>query len=184
MINKINEYKNITAPKELKSEVLELYKNKRNSHKVIKFKPLISAVAAVLAIILVSSSFLKLGNTTVTVNGMKISEDESLNKNRSLEVSCFRVKGEAENMVPVAVNSIFETDISVSSGEMNIFNAKSAEFLYMGKEYSVKENVIIQWILTDTESEYIMKIKNRMYSQTLKLEYDEKIKNWNIINLG
>ena len=139
--------------------------------------------AACIALVAVSSLMLaQRVNTPVILAYGNVMTDEPVNAGTAAAgKSVGASSDESVLSIPLEVRRGKEVKLSADGGTLDVSHAKSGELLYSGTLCSVKAPVLIEWTVTnpDTEKSYSLSINDG--SAVITLMYDNETENWFII---
>ena len=173
----IKAYNSIKADKCLKEKILaradENFRPKKRHTKSLGYKS-VTYIAAACAIMFIGLGIFAMqlsGNihTELLYKGDVISaEPTQLEESGTMTVS-FGAKHITANGLPLEIKADKETKISVSDGELQIFDHKSDELLFVGTDFTTNENVVLFWNLASATG------KNPCLVTDNHIEYSEYI---------
>lgn len=180
----IEEYQSVTAPDGLRERVMNTY-DKGKVTNISLYRSII-AVAACLVLVISASTFAgsRVGNISIIMNGKQIpaAPTQIADNNGIAMVAAFMDTPSVQTTVPIEIKALLKTVITVSDGEINVFDAGTGELLYTGNEYEAKGRVLIDWSVdTADAASFVMTLKNALKVETLNLQYDGN-NSWTICN--
>ncbi len=169
----IEEYQSVTAPDGLRMRVMNTYDKGKVTN--ISLYKTIMVVAASLVLVISASTFagMKVGNISIEMNGKALSANPTqIADNGIAMVAAFCESPSEQTNVAMEIDSFLKTVITVTGGEINVFDSETGELLYTGSEYVTKEKVLIDWCVDSADAaSFEMNIKNALRSETLSLDY-------------
>ena len=142
----IEAYQSVKAPGGLKERVMSTYDKGKVTN--ISLYKTIMVVAASLVLVISASTFagMKVGNISIEMNGKELSANPTkLTDNGLAMVAAFCDSPSEQTTVAMEIDSFLKTVITVTGGEINVFDSGTGELLYTGNEYETKEKVLIDW---------------------------------------
>ncbi len=185
---KIEAYKSITAPDELRERVLNTAQTSADSSlrkRTITHKVCSAAAMAAGLMLVVGLPMYMLNKGSapeVSFNGQLLTADRiSVSEiNSGVSVASTRSCTTAE--IPLELDIDRRTEISLSGGTMKISQPDTDTVLYSGADYSTDSDVNIQWRIDALESSqtYCMTLDDNKNTYEITLSYDEAAGEWNL----
>lgn len=173
--SKYNEaYKSVKASDALRERILfeaeeTAFAEKKSFISVINRKAAAFAAAACAAVIIgvgaISALTSDAGGVSLYYCGSPVGEEAVTIEARGAQAVSFGAKSVTTSGLPLELKIDGRTKISVTDGEMQIFDSETDELLFVGTDFTASENVTVYWnlsdvteevpcILVDTEKEY------------------------------
>ncbi len=179
----IKAYNNIKADKYLKEKILaradENFRPKKRHAKGFSYKS-VTYIAAACAIMFIGLGIFAMqlsGNihTELIYKGDVISAEPTLLEENGTMTVSFGAKHITASGLPLEIKAAKETKISVSDGELQIFDYKSDELLFVGTDFTTKEDVVLFWNLASAtgKSPCLVTDNHIAYSEYILEESDE-----------
>lgn len=162
----IKQYRNITAPQEMRDRVLNSTKKQRKAKpaKIYEFAGFAACLAVIVAVSLVLGSF---GGTTVAINGQVLTDKPAV-----LPVTAAAASARVASGITLNADLGSSSTITVSEGQVYVFDSKTG--LQLDRHTFNKEVTIIWDILpTDTETSYTLTIENSRGVTEVSLLFNE-----------
>lgn len=164
----IEAYQRIKAPEELRTRVLADCVTKPKT----KYWYLKAAVACLPIFLITGILMIYLTTTSIYVDNQKITENELLLSEDSVAATAYRSAEELEED-SVVIHTRCNTNLRISEGNMQIFDMKSHELLYSGKEYSIKGTVAVR-IFPDDKEGAILYLENFLCQKEITIKMKRK----------
>lgn len=170
----IEAYRKISAPDELRLRIAQSCQAEIAAPRfsAAKIRGL-SAVAACLIIIACVFTFGRNDGISITVNGEELSSQEIILADVNQGIAPAAARMLPVYNVPVKLDVKRQTEISVSDGMMQIFDAETGEYIASETSISTDRDIQISWELSETSAEPKMYVRDKKNSYTITLRYDE-----------
>ncbi|MBQ8474096.1 MAG: hypothetical protein IJ499_00340 [Clostridia bacterium] len=180
----IEAYKSVKAGDELKNRIIAqaeetcLRGSKTKGSFIKSFTAYAAAACAVLivGVGIFAHSHTKSEPVSVYYSGVAIREEAVTIVERGAQAVSFGTKSVTTSGLPLEIKVSDTAKISVTDGEMQIFDKDTDELLFIGTDFTADKTVIVYWNLadaTETEPSLIVGLKNEYSVYTL--EESEKL---------
>lgn len=188
----IEDYKQVVAPPELKNRVMKSVQAGYAKSNNIRLYKSLSLVAACLVMVFAVAVFSGRGTgLTVTLNGTRVSQTPIVVDagDTGVMAASFGRAMQPQISIPLTVEASDKSEIAVSEGEMQIFDATGTELLYTGTGYTAEGTVSLLWTVARSagteeaeagDAAPYMTVTAKGDTRTLQLQYEETDGVWMI----
>ncbi len=164
--NYIKAYKSITATEALKERIKDqaekTFRDEKDISKLILRKATAISVAAcavlALGIGIIAMQLNGSGRVDVLYNGQVITEKANEIKESGARAVTFGRESLTTSGLPLEIKTEVVTKISVTVGELHIFDESDNDLLFIGTNFTTSENVLVFWDLSGEAEELPMLI--------------------------
>ncbi len=176
MFNKsdIEKYQSIAPSDDLKKRVMATYEQNKETKKHNTFYKQFTLIAACVVLVIVGSVFAETQAEEIRLyaNGEVISENPVSLDEYGIGLASARSVSDEILIINLETWAFFESEITVSQGEIKVFDKKTSELLSVGDSCSVKGQVSIQWVVEKEKvNKAEIKISNPYNEDVFDFEY-------------
>lgn len=171
----VEEYRSITPSKELKERVLAMYDNNAKAKVKPAFYKQLALIAACIVIVVAASGFAvaDMSKIDLYTNGELISQSPVALTDNANGLVPARSASVDDIVIQLEAKAFFESEISVSQGELSVFDAETGDLLACGEKCTVKGNVSVRWNMeTNNTSPAEMTVSNIFSQKVFVVEAD------------
>ncbi len=178
MFNKedIAKYQSITPSEDLKKRVMATYEQGKGTQKRNTLYKQISLIAACIVLVIIGAVFVRTESAEVKLyaNGEMIAENSVVLDEYGIGLASQRSVSEVV-IINLETTAFLKSEITVSQGEISVFDKKTGEVLSSGETCSVKGQVAIQWVVEKEKvNKAEIKISNAFNEDVFEIEYNDK----------
>ena len=173
-------YHSIKANSDLKEKILlRAEENFRDNVRTRpRFKAIYYAAACaviVMGILMFAMQISRISDTELLYGGQVISATPTALEESTAVAVSFGAKNLTAEGLPLEISAKGETKISVTDGELQIFDKKRNELLFIGTDFTTSETVVLFWNLSSATntSPCLITDNNKAYSEYVLEESDE-----------
>ncbi len=177
MFNKedIEKYQRITPSEDLKKRVMATYEQEKVTKKHNTLYKQISLIAACVVLVIVGSVFVKTESEKIELyaNGELISQTPITLEENGIGLASQRSVSEEIVIINLETTAFLKSEITVSQGEISVFDKKTDEMISSGETCSVKGQVSIQWVVEKEKvNKAEIKISNGFNEEVFEIDYN------------
>ena len=179
MFNKedIAKYQSIAPSEDLKKRVMATYEQGKETKKHKTLYKQISLIAACVVLVIVGAVFVRTEPAEVKLyaNGETVAENSVVLDEYGVGLASERSVSDEIVIINLETTAFLKSEITVSQGEISVFDKKTGEIVSSGDACSVKGKVLIQWVVEKEKvNKAEIKISNAFNEDVFEIEYNDK----------